>query len=49
VDSDLRRSERELAAARARIGASARAFYCHNLYHMVTGMLMEFRYQGIAA
>jgi FtsP/CotA-like multicopper oxidase with cupredoxin domain len=25
------------------------AFHCHNLYHMVTGMLMEFRYQGIAA
>jgi len=24
------------------------AFHCHNLYHMVTGMLMEFRYQGIA-
>jgi FtsP/CotA-like multicopper oxidase with cupredoxin domain len=25
------------------------AFHCHNLYHMVTGMMMEFRYQGIAA
>jgi FtsP/CotA-like multicopper oxidase with cupredoxin domain len=25
------------------------AFHCHNLYHMVTGMLMELRYQGIAA
>jgi FtsP/CotA-like multicopper oxidase with cupredoxin domain len=25
------------------------AFHCHNLYHMMTGMLMEFRYQGIAA
>ncbi len=25
------------------------AFHCHNLYHMITGMLMEFRYQGIAA
>ena len=24
-------------------------FHCHNLYHMVTGMMMEFRYQGIAA
>ncbi len=24
------------------------AFHCHNLYHMVTGMLMEFRYRGIA-
>jgi FtsP/CotA-like multicopper oxidase with cupredoxin domain len=24
------------------------AFHCHNLYHMATGMLMEFRYQGIA-
>jgi FtsP/CotA-like multicopper oxidase with cupredoxin domain len=24
------------------------AFHCHNLYHMVTGMLMELRYQGIA-
>ena len=23
-------------------------FHCHNLYHMVTGMLTEFRYQGIA-
>jgi FtsP/CotA-like multicopper oxidase with cupredoxin domain len=23
------------------------AFHCHNLYHMVTGMMMEFRYQGI--
>jgi len=25
------------------------AFHCHNLYHMVTGMMMEFRYEGIAA
>jgi FtsP/CotA-like multicopper oxidase with cupredoxin domain len=25
------------------------AFHCHNLYHMVTGMMMEFRYQGIVA
>jgi len=25
------------------------AFHCHNLYHMITGMMMEFRYQGIAA
>jgi FtsP/CotA-like multicopper oxidase with cupredoxin domain len=25
------------------------AFHCHNLYHMTTGMMMEFRYQGIAA
>jgi len=24
------------------------AFHCHVLYHMVTGMLMEFRYEGIA-
>jgi FtsP/CotA-like multicopper oxidase with cupredoxin domain len=24
------------------------AFHCHNLYHMMTGMLTEFRYQGIA-
>jgi FtsP/CotA-like multicopper oxidase with cupredoxin domain len=24
------------------------AFHCHNLYHMVTGMMMEIRYQGIA-
>jgi hypothetical protein len=24
------------------------AFHCHNLYHMVTGMLTEFRYEGIA-
>src|ERR1700693_1874965 len=24
------------------------AFHCHNLYHMATGMMMEFRYQGIA-
>ena len=23
------------------------AFHCHNLYHMMTGMLMEFRYDGI--
>jgi FtsP/CotA-like multicopper oxidase with cupredoxin domain len=23
--------------------------HCHNLYHMMTGMMMEFRYQGIAA
>jgi FtsP/CotA-like multicopper oxidase with cupredoxin domain len=23
------------------------AFHCHNLYHMVTGMMTEFRYQGI--
>jgi FtsP/CotA-like multicopper oxidase with cupredoxin domain len=21
--------------------------HCHNLYHMVTGMMTEFRYQGI--
>jgi FtsP/CotA-like multicopper oxidase with cupredoxin domain len=25
------------------------ALHCHNLYHMATGMMMEFRYQGIAA
>ena len=25
------------------------AFHCHNLYHMVTGMMTEFRYQAIAA
>jgi len=25
------------------------AFHCHNLYHMQTGMITEFRYQGIAA
>ncbi len=25
------------------------AFHCHNLYHMETGMMTEFRYQGIAA
>jgi len=25
------------------------AFHCHNLYHMMTGMMMEFRYDGIAA
>jgi FtsP/CotA-like multicopper oxidase with cupredoxin domain len=25
------------------------AFHCHNLYHMMTGMMMEFRYQGIVA
>lgn len=24
------------------------AFHCHNLYHMVAGMMMEIRYQGIA-
>jgi FtsP/CotA-like multicopper oxidase with cupredoxin domain len=24
------------------------AFHCHNLYHMMTGMMMEFRYDGIA-
>jgi FtsP/CotA-like multicopper oxidase with cupredoxin domain len=24
------------------------AFHCHNLYHMVTGMMTEFRYRGIA-
>ncbi|MDB6091157.1 MAG: putative multicopper oxidase [Gammaproteobacteria bacterium] len=24
------------------------AFHCHNLYHMVTGMMTEFRYDGIA-
>ena len=23
------------------------AFHCHNLYHMMTGMMTEFRYQGI--
>ncbi len=25
------------------------AFHCHNLYHLVTGMMTEFRYQGLAA
>lgn len=25
------------------------AFHCHNLYHMATGMMMELRYEGIAA
>jgi FtsP/CotA-like multicopper oxidase with cupredoxin domain len=25
------------------------AFHCHNLYHMMTGMMTEFRYQGIVA
>jgi FtsP/CotA-like multicopper oxidase with cupredoxin domain len=25
------------------------AFHCHNLYHMETGMMTEFRYQGITA
>ena len=25
------------------------AFHCHNLYHMGTGMMTEFRYRGIAA
>jgi FtsP/CotA-like multicopper oxidase with cupredoxin domain len=24
------------------------AFHCHNLYHLATGMLTEFRYEGIA-
>ena len=24
------------------------AFHCHNLYHMATGMMTEFRYEGIA-
>jgi FtsP/CotA-like multicopper oxidase with cupredoxin domain len=24
-------------------------FHCHNLYHIVTGMMTEFRYQGITA
>jgi FtsP/CotA-like multicopper oxidase with cupredoxin domain len=24
------------------------AFHCHNLYHMITGMMTEFRYEGIA-
>ncbi|HEX3990948.1 MAG TPA: multicopper oxidase domain-containing protein [Acetobacteraceae bacterium] len=24
------------------------AIHCHNLYHMVTGMMTEFRYQGVA-
>ena len=24
------------------------AFHCHNLYHMATGMMTEFRYRGIA-
>jgi FtsP/CotA-like multicopper oxidase with cupredoxin domain len=24
------------------------AFHCHNLYHMMTGMMTEFRYQGVA-
>jgi hypothetical protein len=26
-----------------------RAFHCHNPYHMVTGMMTEFRYKSIAA
>jgi FtsP/CotA-like multicopper oxidase with cupredoxin domain len=25
------------------------AFHCHNLYHMETGMMTEFRYHGITA
>jgi FtsP/CotA-like multicopper oxidase with cupredoxin domain len=25
------------------------AFHCHNLYHMETGMMTEFRYNGITA
>jgi FtsP/CotA-like multicopper oxidase with cupredoxin domain len=25
------------------------AFHCHNLYHMITGMLTEFRYEGVDA
>jgi FtsP/CotA-like multicopper oxidase with cupredoxin domain len=25
------------------------AFHCHNLYHMETGMMTEFRYHGIEA
>jgi FtsP/CotA-like multicopper oxidase with cupredoxin domain len=25
------------------------AFHCHNLYHQITGMMTEFRYQGIAS
>ena len=25
------------------------AFHCHNLYHMMTGMMTEFRYEGIGA
>jgi FtsP/CotA-like multicopper oxidase with cupredoxin domain len=25
------------------------AFHCHNLYHMSTGMMTEFRYEGVAA
>ena len=25
------------------------AFHCHNLYHMETGMMTEFRYRGITA
>jgi FtsP/CotA-like multicopper oxidase with cupredoxin domain len=24
-------------------------FHCHNLYHMITGMMTEFRYEGIVA
>jgi FtsP/CotA-like multicopper oxidase with cupredoxin domain len=24
-------------------------FHCHNLYHMATGMMTEFRYEDIAA
>jgi hypothetical protein len=27
----------------------AAALRCHNLHHVMTGMMMEFRYQGIAA
>jgi FtsP/CotA-like multicopper oxidase with cupredoxin domain len=23
------------------------AFHCHNLYHMATGMITEFRYDGV--
>jgi FtsP/CotA-like multicopper oxidase with cupredoxin domain len=25
------------------------AFHCHNLYHMVTGMMTEFRYDGVVS
>ncbi|MGH7057279.1 MAG: multicopper oxidase domain-containing protein [Acetobacteraceae bacterium] len=24
-------------------------FHCHNLYHMMTGMMTEFRYRGVRA
>jgi FtsP/CotA-like multicopper oxidase with cupredoxin domain len=54
LDGAVRDTVLVSAGSRVRIAFDADnpgrwAFHCHNLYHMETGMMTEFRYQGIAA